>query len=197
MCSYPNREGQWTKQLPLWTSWNRAGLADVRRRPPLARSHQEMRRLRNLRPSDRRALAAKELVPALAPEPAGVHHVRDDHGGGYDRVAGREEVRPRLRHRSARLAVPRRQACLALGARSPPRDCRCRRELVREIWVEEAPVVGPAPAYLVVVCAASNGRASICAYCTCNMLGRLAAMPCAIPETVKIHTYVTDALPIL
>ncbi len=178
MCSCPNPAGQWTKQLRPWTSWNRGEPEDELLRLLPARSLRVTHRLPTLRPLDHPAWVVKEPAPewALVPESGGVHPARGVRDGDCDRVAGPEEVRHRRRHRSGRRAVPRRRAHLAQGAHSLPHGCRYRQEWGRGIWVEEAPVVGPAPAFLVVVCAASNGRASICAYCTCNTLGRLAAI---------------------
>src|SRR5208283_3423064 len=67
-----------------------------------------------------------------------------------------------------------------------PRGCQYRRVQVRETSAGEAPA-DPAPVFRFAVCAASNGRASICAYCTCNTLGPVAAMLCPVPPFPEPH----------
>lgn len=121
---------------------------------------------------------------------ADVRRVHGVHGAdcGPDRDPALVPVEALPRHQSGpRRAALRRWGYLRpAAARSLLCGCRCRREWVQEIWVEEVRV-GPAPVFRFALCAASNGRASICACCTCNTVGASAAMPGAVPAPINPH----------
>jgi len=109
-----------------------------------------------------------------------VRHGRGDPGGDcdHDRDAAPEEARRRCRRSTMQAGGRRNWARLRSREAHNQRaqcGCRCRQESGRGIWVEEVPV-DPGPVFRSAVCAASNGRASICAWCTCNTVRGLAAM---------------------
>jgi len=184
MCSCRSPAIRWTARLHPSTSGPHAAPEDVMLPRPQAPQPQKRCRPRRLLPSGRPAKA--ETEHAWATVLAGVRPVRGVRDGDCGRDHGEGPAGARPRHRSRPQVDARRVPSLPLEphARRAQCDCRCRRESVRETWVEEAPV-DPAPVFRFAVCAASNGRASICACCTCNTLEGAAAMSGAVPAGQK------------